>query len=734
MRAALVFATIACGSIAVAAPKPRQGRDAAPAPAAEPAPPPKPAGPDDPAAFALLDKIGKGDKAAVADLDKLAPKVVDGLGTFLGRHHDTEPADRRKVLEAIKAQVPDKAGRFATPERKSAKEEKADDDLDWLGELGKLDAATPGLAEVLADDAAIRALAKTNDIHAAALLFDTAFGDDTMIYRDELGRYLRKMEPYSIPALMQESQAKNYDRKRYATYQLERLDRQEPFKALAAATGDEALSIAILQVFEATHHREAVHAVWSKVNADSARVRAAARHAWIAYITGPPPPPAPRKKLQLPGGKLTKKEKPLWLTYRELADNELRKSANELLGEDLPLADPTLDDNEREKKSVKVDLEELTNRLFAFYDEQRTKQEGAQWTAAKALADKGDLANATMQLDRMLAANPDRGEPAARRDGERLLPVGQAARGRVEVGRGRGRVLEGTGPRSEGSTRDRSARGAPLHARQGARETGQGRRPRFPARGRAASRLRVGAGRGRSRGSRGSTGVVALRGGLGRARRTRLVRGGHGKTQGVSAGRLIVIEGLDGAGTTTQARRLVDHLNANGRVAHLTREPSDGPVGRLIREMLTGGHAIEDASLSQGTFGLLFAADRLDHLQREVEPALAAGSIVVSDRWYHSSLAYQGTGADRDWIAMLNARARRPDLTMFLKVRPEVAAKRRADAKRREELFEDLRMQQEVDAGYTATIAELRTAGERIEVLDGELSEDAVFAAILTLV
>ena len=199
----------------------------------------------------------------------------------------------------------------------------------------------------------------------------------------------------------------------------------------------------------------------------------------------------------------------------------------------------------------------------------------------------------------------------------------------------------------------------------------------------------------------------------------------------MSSGRLIVIEGLDGAGTTTQAKRLVQHL---GDTAHLTREPSDGPVGKLIREMLVGGHAIEGGSLSQGMFGLLFAADRLDHLQREVEPALAAGKTVISDRWYHSSLAYQGTGADRDWITQLNSRARRPELTIFLQVRPEVAAKRRAAAKRREELFEDLRMQQEVDAGYKATIEELRANGERIEILDGELTEDAVFAAILHLV
>ncbi len=198
--------------------------------------------------------------------------------------------------------------------------------------------------------------------------------------------------------------------------------------------------------------------------------------------------------------------------------------------------------------------------------------------------------------------------------------------------------------------------------------------------------------------------------------------------------RLIVIEGLDGAGTTTQVRRLVEHLTAQGKPAHGTREPSDGPIGRLIREMLTGGHAIEGEKLSQGTFGLLFAADRLDHLQREDEPKLRAGTTVISDRWYHSSLAYQGTGADRDWIAMLNARARRPDLTIFLHVRPEVAAQRRAAARRKEELFEDLRMQQEVDAGYKATIAELQAAGERIETIDGEEAEDQVFAAILRLV
>jgi dTMP kinase len=197
--------------------------------------------------------------------------------------------------------------------------------------------------------------------------------------------------------------------------------------------------------------------------------------------------------------------------------------------------------------------------------------------------------------------------------------------------------------------------------------------------------------------------------------------------------RLLVLEGLDGAGTTTQARRLVEHIRAGGGRAHGPREPSDGPIGRLIREMLVGKHAIPDRQIAQSTFGLLFAADRMDHLQREVEPELAAGAIVVSDRWYHSSLAYQGTGADRDWIATLNGRARRPDLTLFLEVRPEVAAQRRLAAGRVQELFEDIRMQEEVAAGYRATISELTALGERIEIIDGEAPPDDVFAAIVRL-
>lgn len=193
---------------------------------------------------------------------------------------------------------------------------------------------------------------------------------------------------------------------------------------------------------------------------------------------------------------------------------------------------------------------------------------------------------------------------------------------------------------------------------------------------------------------------------------------------------LIVIEGIDGAGTTTQARRLVDALRGDGVDAVLTREPSDGPIGVLLRRMLAGDHAPVDAT----TMALLFAADRADHIHREVDPAIARGAVVVSDRWYHSSLAYQGADEDRAWIRVLNERARRPDLTVLLRVDPDVAAARRAaDATRGgDEIYDRLETQRRVAAGYEAVVAALRDS-ERIEVVDGERPPDQVAAQLLAL-
>ena len=92
------------------------------------------------------------------------------------------------------------------------------------------------------------------------------------------------------------------------------------------------------------------------------------------------------------------------------------------------------------------------------------------------------------------------------------------------------------------------------------------------------------------------------------------------------SGRFVVIEGIDGAGTTTQVGRLVDRLRKKNIQARGTREPSDGPVGTLIRQVLAGRVVVPGGRApGWGTMALLFAADRVDHVEAEIEPALAVG-------------------------------------------------------------------------------------------------------------
>jgi dTMP kinase len=190
-------------------------------------------------------------------------------------------------------------------------------------------------------------------------------------------------------------------------------------------------------------------------------------------------------------------------------------------------------------------------------------------------------------------------------------------------------------------------------------------------------------------------------------------------------GRFIVLEGIDGAGTTTQTRLLCDWMNAKDRPAQATREPSDGPVGRLLRQILAGEHA----PVSGTAMALLFAADRMDHLAREIEPALARGVHVVSDRYYHSSLAYQAEESDRQFVAAVNARARAPDLVCLLRVAPEVAAERRRQDGRTAERYDALAVQRRVALNYDELPSRLG-GRERIVVVSGEQPIEAVQAEL----
>jgi dTMP kinase len=196
-------------------------------------------------------------------------------------------------------------------------------------------------------------------------------------------------------------------------------------------------------------------------------------------------------------------------------------------------------------------------------------------------------------------------------------------------------------------------------------------------------------------------------------------------------GRFIVLEGIDGSGTTTQAQLLGEALRREGHRVLLTREPSDGPVGGLIRQVLRGRVTLPRTdSLGDQVLALSFAADRLDHLGSEVLPSLGRGEVVVCDRYLLSSLAYQGAAAPMKWVERINAQAIRPDLTIFIEVAPSTAALRRLRRGEPKELFETAARQRKVARLYLKAIKN-REKKERIIRVDGNRPLQEVATKVL---
>ena len=199
-------------------------------------------------------------------------------------------------------------------------------------------------------------------------------------------------------------------------------------------------------------------------------------------------------------------------------------------------------------------------------------------------------------------------------------------------------------------------------------------------------------------------------------------------------GVFIVIEGIDGAGTTTQCQRYAAHIRKKGRTAHVTREPSDGPVGVVIRMMLRKEIAPRSRTNAE-MMALLFAADRLDHVLSEVDVELEKGSIVISDRYALSSLAYQSAasadGSDEkvSWIRALNQFARKPAVTLVVDVPADVARERRLSRGGGEELYEAAALQARLADIYLR--AEELLPGERVVHVDGAGSVAEVEARII---
>jgi dTMP kinase len=195
----------------------------------------------------------------------------------------------------------------------------------------------------------------------------------------------------------------------------------------------------------------------------------------------------------------------------------------------------------------------------------------------------------------------------------------------------------------------------------------------------------------------------------------------------VTQGRFITLEGIDGAGKSSHIEALADWLRARGHEVVVTREPGGTELAESLREMVL--HRPMDAL----TEALLVFAARRDHLQRRIEPDLAAGKTVLCDRYTDATFAYQGGGRGFDLgvLALLEQwvqQGRQPDLTLWFDLPAAQAAQRRSAA-RAPDRFEaqDELFFERVRAGYATRCA---AAPARFAVIDAVLPREAVWAQI----
>jgi len=204
-------------------------------------------------------------------------------------------------------------------------------------------------------------------------------------------------------------------------------------------------------------------------------------------------------------------------------------------------------------------------------------------------------------------------------------------------------------------------------------------------------------------------------------------------------GWFIVFEGIDGSGKTTQIKNIAARLSEIlPNEVNTTFEPSDGPVGKLIRKMLAG-----QIETDQRTIASLFAADRTDHLldrKNGICRKLAMGNIVLCDRYYFSSYAYHAQHMDLRWVIQansLNAEILRPDLNIFIDVEPEVCFDRIMANRTSFDMYEKKDILEAVRANYFKAF-EILKHDEKIIIIDGNRSlkqvEDSVFDAVMHLV
>ena len=181
-----------------------------------------------------------------------------------------------------------------------------------------------------------------------------------------------------------------------------------------------------------------------------------------------------------------------------------------------------------------------------------------------------------------------------------------------------------------------------------------------------------------------------------------------------------MIEGLDGSGTTTQLRRIHEKAEGLSPPLFATFEPTDNPIGTLIRRVLHG-----ELTVPPDTLMRLFSADRSLHLYKKEEGILdraATGEVVLSDRYLFSSIAYQALGSSFEEVLGLNPFPL-PQKVFFLELAPELCASRR-EGRGKEELFDQLETQRAIRDGYYRAFDAFKELN--LEIIDGTLSIEEI--------
>ena len=186
--------------------------------------------------------------------------------------------------------------------------------------------------------------------------------------------------------------------------------------------------------------------------------------------------------------------------------------------------------------------------------------------------------------------------------------------------------------------------------------------------------------------------------------------------------RLVAVEGIDGAGTTTLTRNISKALNKL-KISHNTGcEPTDGKIGKLIREALSGKYPVEPETLA-----LLFAADRREHLYSPegIQKKIKTGNIYITDRYFFSSLAYQSLNAEWDWVESLNSGFPLPGYLIYLGLPVEEAQKRLSN-RDETEIFDRVDLQHRISASYEKSIEAFRNLGMKILEIDSREAPEQV--------